>query len=105
MRLPTAFSLDITKFPLTLAGGLRMQFADVACAPIPQGLAALLRRLTDDGAEHSGSGEMGQVQRKRRAVLLVEDDAELRGLTAMLLDEESSTRSNVKVPKRHSQQC
>ena len=30
---------------------------------------------------------MGQVQRKRRAVLLVEDDAELRGLTAMLLDE------------------
>jgi CheY-like chemotaxis protein len=34
-----------------------------------------------------GSGDMGQVQRKRRAVLLVEDDAELRGLTAMLLDE------------------
>jgi len=54
MRLPTAFSLDITKFPLTLAGGLRMQFADVACAPIPQGLAALLHRLADDGAEHSG---------------------------------------------------
>jgi DNA-binding response OmpR family regulator len=30
---------------------------------------------------------MGQVQQKRRAVLLVEDDAELRGLTAKLFDE------------------
>jgi DNA-binding NtrC family response regulator len=34
-----------------------------------------------------GEGAMGQAQQKRRAVLLVEDDAELRGLTAMLFDE------------------
>ena len=34
---------------------------------------------------------MGQVQQKRRAVLLVEDDAELRDLTAKLLDEEFDT--------------
>src|SRR5215475_9559139 len=31
---------------------------------------------------------MGQAQPKRRAVLIVEDDAELRGLTAALLEEE-----------------
>jgi CheY-like chemotaxis protein len=30
---------------------------------------------------------MGQAQPKRRAVLIVEDDAELRGLTAALLEE------------------
>jgi CheY-like chemotaxis protein len=34
---------------------------------------------------------MGQAQQKRRAVLLVEDDAELRDLTAKLLDEEFDT--------------
>src|SRR5919197_4655464 len=31
---------------------------------------------------------MGQAQRKRRAVLVVEDDAELRHLTATLLEDE-----------------
>ncbi len=36
MRLPTAISPDMTEFPLNLAAGLRMEFADVACAPIPQ---------------------------------------------------------------------
>jgi CheY-like chemotaxis protein len=30
---------------------------------------------------------MGQAQQKRRAVLIVEDDAELRGLTAALLED------------------
>jgi CheY-like chemotaxis protein len=34
-----------------------------------------------------GKGAMGPAQQKSRAVLLVEDDAELRGLTAKLLDE------------------
>jgi CheY-like chemotaxis protein len=33
-----------------------------------------------------GKGAMGLAQQKRRAVLLVEDDVELRGLTAKLLD-------------------
>jgi CheY-like chemotaxis protein len=31
---------------------------------------------------------MGQAQQKRRAVLIVEDDAELRSLTAALFDDE-----------------
>ena len=31
---------------------------------------------------------MGQTQQKRRAVLIVEDDAELRRLTAALLEDE-----------------
>jgi hypothetical protein len=34
-----------------------------------------------------GKGAMGLAQQKHRAVLLVEDDVELRGLTAKLLDE------------------
>ena len=34
-----------------------------------------------------GKGAMGPAQQKSRAVLLVEDDAELLGLTAKLLDE------------------
>ena len=45
MRPPIPISLDMTKFPLNLAARTRMEFADVACAPIPQDLAALLRRL------------------------------------------------------------
>jgi len=43
------------------------------------------------GPDIQGMGEMGQAQQKRRAVLLVEDDAELRDLTAKLLDEEFDT--------------
>ena len=34
---------------------------------------------------------MGQADQKHRAVLIVEDDAELRGLTAALLEEELET--------------
>lgn len=43
------------------------------------------------GSDIQGMGAMGQAQQKRRAVLLVEDDAELRDLTAKLLDEEFDT--------------
>jgi CheY-like chemotaxis protein len=43
------------------------------------------------GPDIQGMGAMGQAQQKRRAVLLVEDDAELRDLTAKLLDEEFDT--------------
>lgn len=43
------------------------------------------------GPDIQGMGPMGQAQQKRRAVLLVEDDAELRDLTAKLLDEEFDT--------------
>jgi CheY-like chemotaxis protein len=68
-----------------------MQFAEVAGAPMPQGLAGLLRRLADDGAEHSGEGKMEEARQRRGAVLLVEDDAELRRLTASLLEEEFDT--------------
>src|SRR5262245_5296502 len=35
-----------------------------------------------------GDRAMGQAQQKHRAVLIVEDDAELRGLTAALLEDE-----------------
>jgi len=43
------------------------------------------------GPDIQGMGTMGQARQKRRAVLLVEDDAELRDLTAQLLDEEYDT--------------
>jgi hypothetical protein len=34
-------------FPLILADGLRAAFADVGSTPLPEGLAALMRRLSD----------------------------------------------------------
>ena len=56
MRLPTAISPDMTEFPLNLAAGLRMVFADVACAPIPHDLrqarpesAVLMMKAVEDG--------------------------------------------------------
>jgi hypothetical protein len=42
------------QLPLTLAGGLRTTFADIVSAPIPERLAALVRRLSADRAERSG---------------------------------------------------
>jgi DNA-binding NtrC family response regulator len=49
-----------------------------------------MRRLHGDRDERSQGKEPdhGQAQQKRRAVLIVEDDAELRRLTAALLEEE-----------------
>src|SRR5437870_11786629 len=38
--------LDRTKFPLTLADGLRRTFADVVSTPLPERLAALVRCLS-----------------------------------------------------------
>src|SRR6516165_4733553 len=54
-RLP-AISLDPIKFLQTFAAGLRAEFADAACAPVPEYLAALMRQLDGDRNEHSGEG-------------------------------------------------
>ena len=43
-RLP-AVSLDPMKFVQAFAAGLRAEFADAACAPVPEYLAALMREL------------------------------------------------------------
>ena len=43
-RLP-AISLDAMKFVQVFAAGLRAEFADAACAPVPEYLAALMREL------------------------------------------------------------
>ena len=48
-RLP-AISLDPVKFLQTFAAGLRAEFADAACAPVPEYLAALMRQL--DGGSY-----------------------------------------------------
>jgi hypothetical protein len=42
------------QLPLTLAGSLRTTFADVVSSPIPERLAALMRRLHADRTERSG---------------------------------------------------
>jgi hypothetical protein len=89
VRRSAKVPLDRMKFPLTLAGGLRTAFADVISTPLPRRLTALVRRLKADRDERSGgSPTMGQVQQSRRAVLIVEDDAELRYLTAARLEDE-----------------
>src|SRR5947199_79391 len=54
MRRPAQVPLDRTRFPLTLAGGLRNAFADVVSTPLPARLAALMRRLRADHDERSG---------------------------------------------------
>ena len=46
---------------------------------------------------------MGQAQQKRRAVLIVEDDAELRSLTAALLEDEQL--DTIECEKRGSCAC
>jgi hypothetical protein len=46
-RLP-AISLDPMKFLQAFEAGLRAEFADAACAPVPEYLAALMRQLDGD---------------------------------------------------------
>jgi hypothetical protein len=46
-RLPI-ISLDPVKFVQAFAAGLRAEFADAACAPVPDYLAALISELDDD---------------------------------------------------------
>jgi hypothetical protein len=58
MRRPTRAPIDRMKFPLTLAGGLRTTFANVASIPPPERLVALMRCLNSDRDEPS-EGEPG----------------------------------------------
>jgi hypothetical protein len=58
MRPPDLILFDQTKFPLTLANGLRRTFADVVSAPLPQHLAELMCQLHEDRDKRSG-GEPG----------------------------------------------
>jgi hypothetical protein len=52
----TIVPLDHTmQLPLNLAGGLRTVFTDVVSSPLPERLAALVRRL--DAARTESSGE------------------------------------------------
>ena len=54
-RLP-AISLDPMKFLQAFAAGLKAEFADAACAPVPEYLASLMRELDGDRNEHLGDG-------------------------------------------------
>ena len=44
------------KFVQVFAAGLRAEFADAACASVPEYLVALMRQLDGDRNEHSGEG-------------------------------------------------
>jgi hypothetical protein len=59
MRHPAQVSLDRMRFPLTLADGLQAAFADFVSNPLPERLAALLRRLSVDCDERSGEPTHG----------------------------------------------
>jgi hypothetical protein len=66
-------ALDRTmQLPLTLAGGLRTTFADLVSAPVPERLAALMRRLGADRAERSGEEPNHGASAKLRSSLGVE---------------------------------
>ena len=68
--------------------GLRAEFADAACAPVPEYLAALMRQLDGDRNEHSGEGgEYETSPTERSSGVVVEDDAELRRFAARLLED------------------
>src|SRR5262249_24881944 len=80
MRHLLAISLDPMRFLQAFAAGLRAEFADAACAP-----HAAIGWGTITNTQVRGMN-MGQAQQNRRAVLIVEDDAELRGFAARLLE-------------------
>jgi hypothetical protein len=71
-------------------GGLRAVFADIVSIPLPELLTSFMRLLSARWRRtlRGRSLIMGQVQQKRRTVLIVEDDAELRSLTAALFEDE-----------------
>src|SRR5262245_58282122 len=56
MRRMPVIVLDPMKFLQAFAAGLRAEFADAACAPVPEYLVALMRQLDGDRNEQSGEG-------------------------------------------------
>jgi hypothetical protein len=62
------------QLPLTLAGGLRTTFADVVSSPLPDRLAALVRRLQADRNERSGEERKWRNRNRNVEPYFVEDD-------------------------------
>ena len=89
MRRPTTLPFDRMNFPLTLTDELRATFAELLRPRSRDGC----RRLSADWMSitmnaRRGNPAMGQAQREHRAILIVEDDAELRSLAAALFEDE-----------------
>ena len=108
---PTLFNQK--KFPGSLAPGLRAEFASVVAEPVPERLMALIRKLqaktdadkrrqtksrtkrraaksrakTRERTETMGQAQPRRAQPQRRTALIVEDDSDLRQLSAALLEE------------------
>jgi hypothetical protein len=88
MRRSSTPALEQMKFLQALAGGLRAELLEAEGVPLPERLAMLMRRLDWIAIHTQGrSANMGQAEQKRRAVMVVEDDAELRNLTVALLED------------------
>jgi hypothetical protein len=86
-RLP-AISLDPMKFPQAFGAGLRAEFADAACAPVPEYLGALMRQLDGDRNEHSGEGgEYGTSATEPSSGVGPRGHAELCRFAARLLED------------------
>jgi hypothetical protein len=78
MRRSIPAALDVNQFPLTLAGGLRASFADIASESLPDGLTALMRRLDANQGEQGhpsmrmiwifGRPQRGETSRRRTEV-------------------------------------
>jgi hypothetical protein len=49
------------QLPLTLAGGFRTTFAELASSPLPSRLVALMARLEADRTERSGESANGAI--------------------------------------------
>jgi CheY-like chemotaxis protein len=89
MRRRTPALIDGMEFPLTLAGPLRRAFDDVVSSPAPATTGRASASSEFRWNERSRGGRAwGKRNKKRRAVLIVEDDAELRSLTAALFEDE-----------------
>jgi hypothetical protein len=63
MRHPPATLLDPLRFPGSLGPGLRSAFADAVQEPVPERLAALVRKLeaeADDGGREAEADDGGR---------------------------------------------
>jgi hypothetical protein len=68
LRRSIPAALDVNQFPLTLAGGLRASFADIASESLPDGLTALMRRLDANRGVRIPTKSAGDSERSRPPV-------------------------------------
>jgi hypothetical protein len=99
--------LDRTmELPLTLAGGLQTSFAEAVLAPASGAAGGAHAPITcrSQRALRGGARQWGECNKKSRAYLIVEDDAEVRGVAAALLEDEQLDTATVQHLTPHPDQ-